>query len=175
MQYRLKDSYLIYQKRQINLTVQKSMRDLQYIFFSTILALRRGFKSRYSSHFIESGREIKVYCGAGSKKIYFDVPALITPSITNTICIITVLHMYYEILTLILQLKIRLNAKRVLNISPHASPLALNKKKQCVIKGDLKVKSTSSIKVVNFLKIIFWTVARIEQNLVHKVARRFRY
>lgn len=129
MQYRLKDSYLIYQKRQINLTVQKSIRDLQYIFFSTILALRRGFKSRYSSHFIESRREIKVYCGAGSKKIYFDVPALITPSITNTICIITVLHMYYEILTLILQLKIRLNAKRVLNISPHASPLSLNKKK----------------------------------------------
>lgn len=83
--------------------------------------------------------------------------------------------MYYEILTLILQLKIRLNAKRVLNISPHASPLSLNKKKQCVIKGDLKVKSTSTIKVVNFLKIIFWTVARIEQNLVHKVARRFRY
>ena len=175
MQYRLKDSYLIYQKRQINLTVQKSMRDLQYIFFSTILALRQGFKSRYSSHFIESGREIKVYCEAGSKKIYFDVPALITPSITNTICIITVLHMYYEILTLILQLKIRLNAKRVLNNSPHASPLSLNKKKTMCDKRWFESEINIPIKVVNFLKIIFRTVVRIEQNLVHKVARRFRY
>lgn len=79
---------------------------------------------------------------------------LITVSLANTICIITVLHMYYEISALLLQLEIRLMQKATQYFASRSSTVVEEierKKTQYVIKGDLKAKSTLPIKVVNFL------------------------
>lgn len=80
---------------------------------------------------------------------------LITVSLANTICIITVLHMYYEISALLLQLEIRLMQKATQYFASWSSTVVgeieRKKKTQYVIKGDLKAKSTLPIKVVNFL------------------------
>lgn len=110
--YRLKDSYLIYQKRQINFTAQKSMPALQYKCSSILYRYQVKESGRNtSSQFIEFRREIKIYYESGSKTNSLAVATLITVSLANTICIITVLHMYYEISALLLQLEIRLMQK----------------------------------------------------------------
>lgn len=118
--YRLKDSYLIYQKRQINFTAQKSMPALQYKCSSI---LYRYQVKDTSSQFIEFRREIKIYYESGSKTNSLAVATLITVSLANTICIITVLHMYYEISALLLQLEIRLMQKATQYFASRSSTL----------------------------------------------------